>query len=160
MWRKKESWGAAFLIGVAFIIGLSIYNYFENARYFNPDVRSAVACWSQVSGHEPLISNSSLTVYRYIDEPERERFYPISSKPDQVVEISNYFGPEEYSLVHVLISRVPDWDRKLEKEVRKRWKIVAENQFAGVVLLSIAAIKRPYLRSTSVKSASVLAIPR
>ena len=145
LWRKKEFWGAAFTVGVAFITGLSIYNYFENTRYFNPDIRSAVAYWRQVSDQEPLISNSSRIVNRYIDATDREQIYPISSKSDQVVAINNYFGPEEYSLVHVLISRDSDWDRSLEKEVRKRWKVVAENRFPGAVLISIIAAKRNYL---------------
>jgi uncharacterized membrane protein len=145
LWRKKEFWGAAFAIGVAFITGLSIYNYFENVRYFNPDVRSAVAYWRQVSGHEPLISNSSRIVNRYIDATDRKQLYPISSISDLLTEKNSSAGSDKYQFFHVLISRDSDWDRSLEKQIRERCKVVAENRFAGAVLISITAIKRLYL---------------
>jgi uncharacterized membrane protein len=139
LWRNKKYFGAAFAIGMACITGLSVYNYFENARYFKPDVRSAVAYWKQDSIKEPLISNSGLIVNRYIDRTDNERFYPISPRLDFLTEISNYFSSKENHLIYVLISRTTDWNRSIENEVHKRWKVVAENRFAGTVLISIAA---------------------
>jgi len=145
LWRKKEFWGATFTVGVAFISGLSIYNYFENTRYFNPDIRSAIAYWRQVSDQEPLISNSGRIVTRYIDATDRKRFYPISSIPDLLAEKKSSAGSDKYQFFHVLISRDSDWDRSLETQIRKQWKVVAENRFAGAVLISIIAEKRKYL---------------
>jgi uncharacterized membrane protein len=141
LWRKKEFWGAAFAVGVAFIIVLSIYNYFENERYFNPDIRSAVDYWRQVSDQEPLISNSNLTVNRYIDATDRKRFYPISSMPDLLTEKNSSAGSDKHQFFHVLISRDSDWDRSLEKQIRKKCKVMTENRFSGAVIISIIAEK-------------------
>jgi uncharacterized membrane protein len=142
--RKREFWGASFMAGVALITVLSVYNYFETERYFKPDVRSAVAYWQQGSGQEPLLSNLARQVNCYIDASERKRFYAISSRSDRVAEIKNYFSSGQYSLVHVLISKRDDWAGSFEEELRKKWKIVAENRFDGAVIVSIKAKKRPY----------------
>jgi len=138
LWRKRKFWATAFTMGVTCITVLSVYNHFENARYFKPDVRSAVAYWQQVSGEEPILSNSDQIVSRYIDRTEKERFYPVSKRLDLVATISNCFDLEKHHRIHVLISRMKDWDRRVEEEVRKRWIVVAENRFAGAVLISIS----------------------
>jgi hypothetical protein len=142
LWRERLVGWAVLTIGVAVIIGISIHNYFENERYFKSDIRAAVAHWRQVSDSEPLLSCLAPTALgptasRYIDETEKIRFHVISWRPDRVDEISSYLESSKHSRIHVLIPQRADWDRSLEKQIRKRWTVADENRFAGVALISI-----------------------
>jgi uncharacterized membrane protein len=142
LWRNRKIWGSALTVGVILITGLSVHNYFGNERYFKSDIRAAVANWRQVSDSEPLLSCLAPgalgpTASRYIDATDRKRFHEISWKPNRIEEISSYLESDKHSRIHVLIPQRADWDRSLEKQIRQRWKVVAECQFTGLVLISI-----------------------
>ena len=118
---------------IILIIASSLHNYYANPAYAKEDVKSAVVQWRRMSEKEPLLSNASNTVNRYLKEDERIRHFSILGSANTVDTLAGFLDTYKSKSFYILLAR--DWNQQAEKKLRNTFTIINEYSFPGVKLL-------------------------
>jgi 4-amino-4-deoxy-L-arabinose transferase-like glycosyltransferase len=138
---RKNVWiGTVASVAVLGLSGVSLYNHFFNPYYAKEDVRSAVAFWSAVATHEPLLCPSAGSLaYHYLRREPRNRYHMVGGKnlDEMLDQMHASFSATGVSSAYVLLAR--DWYRIREKVIRQAFVVTHEYSYPGrVKLLRIA----------------------